>query len=149
MHPFDLRIALFAKHAQHVALVHFPIGLFIVGAIFDFLAQNASRARFAMVAYYNFLAAAISAVPVIATGILAWQLQLAGQKPKGVLLLHLILGCASAVLMTAVWYWHVQSRKHSEPHRPVARLMLEALTVAAITLTGHLGGFLSGVNTPS
>lgn len=149
MHPFDLRTALFAKHAQHVALVHFPIGLFIAGAIFDFLAQNASRARFAMVAYYNFLVAAISAMLVIVTGILAWQLQLAGQKPKGVLLLHLILGCTSAVLMAAVWYWHFRSRKQHEPHRPVARLMLEALAVAVLTLTGHLGGFLSGVNTPS
>ena len=149
MHPFDLRTVLFAKHAQHVALVHFPIGLFIAGAVFDFLAQHANRARFAMVAYYNFLAAAISAVPVLATGILAWQFQLEGQRPKGVLLLHLILGCASAVLMTAVWYWHFQSRKKSQRNRPVARLMLEAVAVAAITLTGHLGGFLSGVNTPS
>ena len=102
-----------------------------------------------MVAYYNFLAAAISSVPVLATGILAWQLQFEGKKPKGVLLLHLILGCTSAVLMSAVWFWHFQTRKQSEPPRPVARLMLEVLAVAVLTLTGHLGGFLSGVNTPS
>ena len=149
MRPFDPRTVLFARHAQHVALVHFPIGLFIVGVIFDFLAQNASRARLAIVAYYNFLAAAISAPPVIATGFLAWQLQLDGQKPGGVLLLHLIMGCTSAVLMTAVWYWHFHARKQPEPHRRVARLLLEALTVGAVTLTGHLGGFLSGVNMPS
>jgi hypothetical protein len=27
--PFDLRTLLFAKHAQHVVLIHFPIALFI------------------------------------------------------------------------------------------------------------------------
>jgi hypothetical protein len=43
-------------------------------------------------AYYNLLLAAISTVPVIATGTLAWQLALDGQELKGILLLHLVLG---------------------------------------------------------
>jgi uncharacterized membrane protein len=36
--PFDWRTVLLAKHAQHVALIHFPIALFIVGVVFDGLA---------------------------------------------------------------------------------------------------------------
>jgi uncharacterized membrane protein len=39
LHPFDLKTVLFAKHAQHVGLIHFPIALFIIGVLFDFLAQ--------------------------------------------------------------------------------------------------------------
>ena len=39
MHPFDIKTVLFAKHAQHVVLIHFPIALFIIGVPFDFLAQ--------------------------------------------------------------------------------------------------------------
>jgi hypothetical protein len=39
LHPFDLKTVLFAKHAQHVVLIHFPIALFIIGVLFDFLAQ--------------------------------------------------------------------------------------------------------------
>jgi len=39
MHPFDVTTTLFAKHAQHVVLIHFPIALFIIGVFFDFLAQ--------------------------------------------------------------------------------------------------------------
>ena len=31
MHPFDIRTALFAKHAQHVVLIHFSIAQFIIG----------------------------------------------------------------------------------------------------------------------
>jgi hypothetical protein len=34
--------------------------------------------------HYNLLVAAISTLPVIVTGILAWQFQLEGQKLKGV-----------------------------------------------------------------
>ena len=29
MHPFDLKTIVFAKHAQHVVLIHFPIALFM------------------------------------------------------------------------------------------------------------------------
>lgn len=146
MNPFDPRTVLFAKHAQHVALIHFPIALFVAGVIFDFLAQNVKRANLALVAYYNFLGAAMSALPVIATGILAWRLQLEGEKLKGILLLHLIFGWASGILILVVWYWHFRSRNQPERQRPMARLVLEALAFAVIMLTAHLGGFVSGVD---
>jgi len=42
LHPFDIKAALLAKHAQHVVLIHFPIALFIAGAASDFLAQGTS-----------------------------------------------------------------------------------------------------------
>jgi len=37
VHPFDVRTVLFAKHAQHVVLIHFPIALFTAAAAFDAL----------------------------------------------------------------------------------------------------------------
>jgi uncharacterized membrane protein len=149
LHPFDIRAALLAKHAQHVVLIHFPIALFIVGVLFDFLAQSPRRRVLALVAYYNLLGAAISAVPVIATGILAWQFQLEGQKLKGVLLLHLVLGWTSAILIWIAWGLHLRARRQLTERLPVFRLGLETLAVAIIGLTGHLGGFLSGINGPS
>ena len=149
MNPFDIKAALFAKHAQHVVLVHFPIALFITGVIFDFLAQSVRRRALAVAAYYNLLGAAIAAVPVVATGLLAWQFQLEGQKLKGILLIHLSLGITSAALMGIVWALHQRARKHPEAERPVLRLALEIAAVAIIGVTGHLGGFLSGVNGPN
>ena len=92
MSPFDIRAALLAKHAQHVVLIHFPIALFIAGVVFDFLAQKTKKRGLAEAAYYNLLGAAIFAVPAVATGLLAWQFQLEGQKLKGILLMHLVLG---------------------------------------------------------
>src|SRR5450631_4352782 len=99
MHPFDLKSALFAKHAQHVVLIHFPIALFLTGVAFDLAGRWTRRATLATAGYFNILAAAAFVLPVLASGALAWQWQLAGQKMKGVLLLHLALGCTSGVLI--------------------------------------------------
>jgi uncharacterized membrane protein len=147
VNPFDLKAALLAKHAQHVVLIHFPIALFITAAGFDFAAQWTKRRGIADAAYYNLFVAAISTLPVLATGILAWQFQLEGQKLKGTLLLHLVLACVSSVMIWLVWWVHLRARRRAEA-LPTYRLALEILGVGIIALTGHLGGFLSGVNMP-
>jgi uncharacterized membrane protein len=149
LHPFDLKAALLAKHAQHVVLIHFPIALFIAGAAFDFLGQWTKRPILAAAAYCNLLAAAVATVPVLITGILAWQWQLEGQRLKGVLLMHLVLGCASSLLIWAVCLVHIRAHRKFGGVLPGYRLLVEAVGVALVTLTGHLGGFLSGVNIPS
>jgi uncharacterized membrane protein len=147
VNPFDLKTALLAKHAQHVVLIHFPIGLFITAVAFDLIAQWTKRRGPAEAAYYNLLVAAISTVPVLVTGLLAWQFQLEGQKLKGVLLLHLILACVSTVMIWLVWWVHCRARRRNIL-LPSYRLAIELLAVAVVALTGHLGGFLSGVNLP-
>ena len=152
MHPFDIKAALLAKHAQHVVLVHFPIALFTAGVVFDFLSLSSKRRVLAEVAYYNLLGAAITVLPVLGTGFLAWQFQLEGQKLKGVLLMHLVLGCASMMLIWIFWDLHARSRRRKRDLQrtlPIFRLTLETLAVFIVGLTGHLGGFLSGVNGPS
>jgi uncharacterized membrane protein len=85
VNPFDVKTVLFAKHAQHVVLIHFPIALFISAVAFDLIVHWTKRRGLADAAYYNLLVGAISTLPVLATGILAWQLQLEGQKVKGIL----------------------------------------------------------------
>jgi uncharacterized membrane protein len=146
LHPFDIKTVLFAKHAQHVVLIHFPIALFIMGVLFDFLAQWKKQPLLAAAAYYNLLVAAIATIPVVITGILAWQWELEGQKLKGVLLMHLVMGCVSSVLIGMVWFIHMRTRRRHEDVLPGYRLPIEAVAVVIVALTGHLGGFLSGVN---
>jgi uncharacterized membrane protein len=145
--PFDPKTVFLAKHAQHVVLIHFPIALFITAVAFDLVAQWTKRRSLAHAAYYNLLMAAISTVPVLATGLLAWQFQLERQKLKGILLLHLVLACVSTVMIWLVWWVHFRARRRAEA-LPNYRLALEVLGVVLIALTGHLGGFLSGVNLP-
>jgi len=147
VNPFDLKTIVLAKHAQHVVLIHFPIALFLAGVVFDFLAQQTKRHGLAEAAYLNFLVAAISTVPVLATGVLAWQFALDGQKLKGTLLEHLVFACVSTVMIWIVWWVHFRGRKRSEP-LPNYRLAIELAAFAIVALTAHLGGFLSGVNRP-
>src|SRR2546427_6683307 len=139
VNPFDLKTVLLAKHAQHVALIHFPIALFIAAVAFDLIAQWTKRRGVADAAYHNLLVAAISTLPVLATGILAWQFQLEGQKLKGVLLLHLVLACVSSVMIWLVWWLHFRARRRAEV-LPIYRLAVEFLGVGIVALTGHLGG---------
>ena len=149
MHPFDLKTIVFAKHAQHVVLIHFPIALFIVGVAFDFLAAWRKQRLLAAAAYYNFFAAALTTIPVLITGILAWQWQLEGQRLKGILLMHLVAGSTSSALIWVVWFIHKRPKREDGGFLPGYRLPVEALAVALVVLTGHLGGFLSGVNGPN
>jgi uncharacterized membrane protein len=106
MNPFDLKSALLAKHAQHVVLIHFPIALFLVGTGFDFAARYSKRAAsgstLTAAARLNLLGAAVFVIPTLITGIVAWQWQLEGQKLKGLLLLHLCMGCLAGVLISIV-----------------------------------------------
>ncbi|MCU1296446.1 MAG: rubrerythrin-like protein [Acidobacteriaceae bacterium] len=145
--PFDLKTVLLAKHGQHVALIHFPIAMFISAVAFDLISQWTKRRGLADAAYYNLLVAAISTVPVLATGILAWQFQLEGQKLKGILLLHLVLACVSTMMIWLVWWVHFRARRRTVL-LPSYRLTVEFVAVGIVALTGHLGGFLSGVNGP-
>ena len=148
VNPFDIKTLLLARHAQHVVLIHFPIALFIVAVVFDYVAQRTQNRSLAAAAYFNLLFAAISTVPVVATGLAAWQWALEGQKLKGILLMHLVLGCTSSVLIWVVFFIHWRARRRDQESLPKYRLVVEAVAVLIIVLTGHLGGFLSGVNGP-
>jgi uncharacterized membrane protein len=117
--------------------------------LFDFLAQWKKQSMLAAAAYYNLLVAAIATIPVVVTGILAWQFALEGKRLKGILLQHLVLGCVSTVMIWVVFWIHARLRRNNGEALPSYRWPIEALAVAIVTLTGHLGGFLSGVNVPS
>ena len=146
VNPFDPKAVFFAKHAQHVVLIHFPIALCLVSIVFDFLAQWTKKRILAEVAYYNLLVAAISTVPVVATGLLAWHWQLEGQRLKGTLLLHLVLGFAATGMIWLVWSLHFRAHRNPGSKLPLYRLPIELTAAAVVSLTAHLGGFLSGVN---
>ena len=142
VNPFDLKNVLLAKHAQHVVLIHFPIALLLTAVGFDFAAEWLKKPVLATVARYNLLVAAVATVPVVLTGLLAWQWQLEGHKLKGILLQHLVLGGLSSLLIWVVWWMHASE------HGRKYRLPVEFLAAVVVAATAHLGGFLSGVNLP-
>ena len=145
--PFDVKAALLAGHAQHPVIIHFPIGLFIASVVFDLLAVWRKKPILAAVAYYNLLGAALTLPLAIATGLGAWQWQLEGATLKGNLRLHMICALTSALLIFFLCWMRSRLRaKNISPGVSYAAVTLFALM--AITLTGHLGGIVSGVETP-
>ena len=146
VNPFDPRTILLPKHAQHVVIIHFPIALFIAGVVFDFLSRGKRTSRFAAAAYVNLCAAALAVGPTVFTGLLASQFALEGKRLKGLLLLHFIAACLAATLVLITWLIHWTRRRAGLLALPVYRIAIELAGVAAIVLTAHLGGFLSGVN---
>ncbi|HEX4808710.1 MAG TPA: DUF2231 domain-containing protein [Bryobacteraceae bacterium] len=149
VNPFDVKTLLFAKHAQHVVLIHFPIALFVIGVAFDFLAQRTGPPALAAAAYYNLAGAAIMTIPTLITGVVAWQWALEGQRLKGILLMHMVMGCVSSLLIWVAWLIHMRTQRSPARLLPGYRLPIEAGAVAIVAFTGYLGGFLSGVNVPS
>jgi uncharacterized membrane protein len=142
--PFDLKAALLAGHAQHPVIIHFPIGLFIASVVFDLLAVWRKKPILAAVAYYNLLGAALTLPLAIATGLGAWQWQLEGATLKGNLRLHMICAVTSALLIFFLCWMRSRLRvKNISPGVSYVAVTLFALM--AITLTGHLGGIVSGV----
>ncbi len=105
------------------------------------------RKDLSLVVYCNFCGVLLAAVPAALTVVLAWQWELEGRRLKGILLMHLLSGSASLMLIAAVWWVH---RRFQQPgaELPASRWWLEVLAVALVTVTGHLGGFLTGVNHP-
>jgi uncharacterized membrane protein len=144
--PFDPRTILFARHAQHVVLIHFPIALFVSGVALDLLSRGKIVSRFATAAYINLSIAALTVVPAAATGLLAWQFALDGHRLKGILLWHFAGGLGSTVLILTSWWVQRRARKAASGLLPGYRLVIELLGVVVLGLTAHLGGFLSGVN---
>jgi uncharacterized membrane protein len=146
VNPFDPRTVVFAKHAQHVVVIHFPIALFMTAVAFDYLAQWTKNPALAAAAYFDLLLAAASTAPAMVTGVMAWQWALEGQRLRGTLLMHLALGSAASLLIWLVCWIHWRGRRDPASRLPAYRLPIEAVAVVLVGLTGHLGGFLSGVN---
>jgi uncharacterized membrane protein len=147
VNAFDLKAALLARHAQHPVIIHFPIALFIASVVFDALALWRKRPILAVVAFYNLVGAAATIPFAIATGLGAWRWQLESAVLKGNLRLHLICALTSAALIFILCW--MRSRLRAKGLSPgVIYVTATFLALMVITLTGHLGAILSGVETP-
>ena len=147
VNPFDVKAALLAGHAQHPVIIHFPIALFIASIVFEVMAAWRKQPVLATVAYYNLLGAALTIPFAIATGLGAWQWQLEGATIKGNLRLHMICAVTSALLIFLLSW--MRSRLRAKNISPgVSYVTVTLFALMAITLTGHLGGIVSGVEMP-
>lgn len=143
--PFDVKAALFAKDAQHPVIVHFPIALFIISLLFDVLGAWKKNPALRTTATYNLIVAAFGGLFAVTTGLIAWQWQYGGAELKGNLRLHLILAIVTTGLLFLLWT--LRTRQLKNPSAALTRLyfVLSLIALVLISLTGHIGGILSGV----
>ena len=147
--PFDLKSAFEAKHAQHVVVVHFPIALTITAILFEWLAALKPGPRAEVLidaAYWNLTVAAATSVAAVATGLAAWQWQLEGAPITGTLLLHALFGGASTSGILLLWWLRFRERRPSDNSPGLAYVALTVIVLLLVAVTGHLGGFVSGIN---
>ena len=146
-HLFDVKAVLFAKHAQHIVMIHFPIALFFASGFFDLIAYRMKSAPLRSAAYYNLVAASISSVLAIGTGVVAWQIIYGGGTPKGIILFHLIGAMTSFALVWLLAVIRYRERKALRFRLSKTYVVLAVVTCLVLAITSHLGGVLSGVVT--
>jgi uncharacterized membrane protein len=112
---------------------------------FDLLAIWRRNPAMAKAAYYNLVAAALTAPVAIASGLTAWQWQLEGARLKGNLLLHLIVALAASRMIWFLCGWRVFQRKFPPRIPGITYIFFALATVLLIAVAEHLGGILSGV----
>ena len=142
----QVRGLLFPKHAQHPILVHFPIALFIVSVFFDLLGFVRKDKNSALVGYFNLVVAGVTSIPAVITGLLAWWIAFDHAPLQGNLLYHLILALAFMIVVWAMIGVRVKGTRANVPNLGVLYTVLALIGVAVVSLTGHIGGILSGVN---
>lgn len=115
----------------HPALVHFPISLFPVSALFVLIAQAQNYPDLLTASYWCFLIAAIMMIPVALTGMLDFVRLKVIRTLKGhrLMMLHLFNGALSTLAagIAGVYFW--QNPPQLYPH------LLQAYTVTTIALS--------------
>jgi uncharacterized membrane protein len=128
----------FPTNAEHPALVHFPIALFISGLFLDILGFARKDKSLLMAGWYDLVLAAVSSLAAVATGLAALFMM---QIPLvGIIRLHMLGALISTVLMWSLV--GLRAYKHERLSTPgrVAYYILAAANLVIISAVGHLGG---------
>ncbi len=134
----------FFRRHPHPALVHFPVALFLVAAIFEVIAIYFGSERTEWAAMCCALAAAVSMPPVIVTGYFAWWINYDCGKSK-IIFYKRILGWLTlivAIIAMVIRYGVQDPLNLNEPFVLLYMGCLIALAVLA-SIVGFLGGKLS------
>ncbi|MBI4499876.1 MAG: DUF2231 domain-containing protein [Gemmatimonadetes bacterium] len=124
----------------HAALNDFPPALFVASVVFDL--WGVARRREALVAagYWCLLAAGVTAVFALASGLLAEENVQQTAEVGRIVETHETLGIALTILLAGLAGWRVWRKNHfSEPERQ-SYTMVSIVGALAMLWLAHLGG---------
>ncbi len=136
----------------HVLIVHFPIALGFCAVLADLLWLVTRKNRFRDAGIYCLVLAAISALPVVITGLAVARSQEFVGDYLSIVTTHKYLGIASFIIAGLAAGVRFGCREQLKKWWLVGYCILMLSLVVAIALTGHYGGmlvygknFLSGI----
>ncbi len=122
-------------HGFHPVVIHFPIALFLFGALLDMCGWWKKNAIIRRAAFWNLAAGALSTIVVIPTGIAAFFLS--EYTFNGGIVVHIVAAACAVVLMAATAIWRRKRELTSTPY-----FLLLGLATVAVGLAGYFGGEL-------
>jgi uncharacterized membrane protein len=129
----------FLSHPIHVAIVHFPLGLWEGGAVFDWMSQRSEWQKLSEAGYYANLLGIISAVPTALTGLAEWS-DIPREHPAWkVATTHAVLNDAALGLALYNW-WSRRNRRGHAPDR--TNLIIDTALAGTLGISAWLGGLL-------
>lgn len=131
----ELILKLFPEHGFHPVVVHFPIALFIFGALLEMIGRIKKSELTQKAAGWNLLAGALMTLVSVPSGFVIFLKT--GYSWEGTVLTHAILAGFATVLMLFTAIWKVKKQPQS-----IAFLILLVISTIAVGATGHYGGQL-------
>lgn len=122
-------------HGFHPAVIHFPIALFIFGALLEVFGWVKGRDSIRQAGFWNMAAGALSTLVAIPTGLIIFYRS--DYTWQGKVLIHVAAAAAATLLMFGVVIW-----RRKKPLTSPAYAVLLALSVIAVGAAGHFGGQL-------
>ena len=127
------------SHPIHVAIVHFPLGLWEGSAIFDWMSQRNQWRQLSEAGYYANLVGIITAVPTVITGVAEWTDIPRDHPAWQIATTHAVLNDVAFGLAVYNW-WTRRDRRGHAPDR--ANLLASTLLASILGVSGWLGSLL-------
>jgi uncharacterized membrane protein len=126
-------------HSVHQMLVVFPLGLLVMGVIFDIIYKATGSVQFATVAYWNITAGILTGLLAAVFGFVDWLAIPPGTRAKAVGAWHGGGNVFVVALFAANW---LLRRDNPGAAPDTLAFVLELLALVGGTITAWLGGEL-------
>jgi uncharacterized membrane protein len=130
-------------HPMHPAIVHFPITLFPLSALFVGLYHWQDNSFFLHAAYWSFMLGALVVLPVVLTGVRDW-LHTRVEDIRGYkrAYFHIIIGALIAFISTISGIYFLLHKPIAEPNLISGFSLIAVLLTLLVFIQGFIGGLM-------